>query len=290
MSKAYAGIGDGPRAFQIGPINAQKLGFMSSQKDSSFNLDGSPAEPAARVKGDFLALQYVKVTQINGRVIGLFGFVPYGTVSQTLLHSTTQAESSGVGDISLGSVFGLYGAPALKLKEYVKFKPNFSAALLTKLTLPSGKYSQEKYANLGSNRWSFRTGGVFAWYFGESLLPGQNTSIEFTPSVTFYSDNNQPYQAKTLAQKELYSFEANVTHDFSRKFWGSLDALYVIGGATITDGIKSENETKKFALGASLGMFFPEGLAMQINYGKTLKVDSQGYNDYSLRLKISKAF
>lgn len=56
MTKAYVGIGDGPRAFPIESISAQ----------------------------------------INGRVIGLFAFVPYGTVNQTLLHPTTQAESSGV--------------------------------------------------------------------------------------------------------------------------------------------------------------------------------------------------
>ncbi len=287
---AFAGIGDGPRAFQIGPVGAQKIGMMASHKNSSFNLDGSPAEPSARVQSDVVAMQYVRITQIKKKVVGLFGYLPYGEVTQTLLDSPREAESSGMGDIYLGAVIGLYNAPALKLKEYIQYKPSFTIALLTKLTLPTGEYQQDKFANMGNNRWSFRTGGVFSWYFGDSLLPGQNTSLEFTPSITVFGDNNQPYQASTLKQKEMYSLETNLTHDFNHMFWGSLDALYVIGGASITDGVKADNETEKVALGASVGMFISKGFTMQVNYGKTLKVDSEGYNDYSLRLKISKAF
>lgn len=286
----FAGIGDGPRAFQIGPVGVQKIGITPTHKNSNFNLDGSPAEPSARVISDFVAIQYATVTEVNGQAVGLFAYAPFGKVSQTLLQASKVSESSGLGDVSFGFALGLYGAPALKLKEYVQFKPSFTFGLTGKVSLPTGEYNQDKFANLGSNRWSVKVGAALSWYFGESLLAGENISFELTPGVTFFGENSDPYQADSLKQTQLYSLEANLTHDFSNIIWASIDALYVIGGVTVTDGKRADNETEKFALGGTVGVFISPGFTAQLGYGKTLKIDSEGYKDYSLRLKVSKAF
>lgn len=287
---ALAGIGDGPRAFQIGPVGATKIGITPTHKDSNFNIDGSRAEPAARIISDIVAFQYATVSKLNGQVVGLIVYAPFGKISKKSLETSKVAKSEGAGDLSLGIAIGLYGAPALKLKEFVRFKPSFSFGLTGKVILPTGEYNQDKFANLGSNRWSAKIGAALSWYFGESLLAGQNTSFELTPGVTFFGENSDPYEADSLKQTELYSLEANFTHDFSKRIWASIDALYLIGGATITDGIRADNETEKFALGGTLGVYISPGFTAQLGYGKTLKIDSDGYKDYSLRIKVSKAF
>ena len=287
---AQAGVGDGPRAYQVGPVGIQKINVMPINQDSSFNIDGSPAEPAARIKAKLVALQYTSLIDISGKTAGLFVIAPMGEVTGDLLKTSKQGENSGLGDIVVGGVIGLAGAPAMTMQEFATYKPEFGFGLLGKITLPTGEYSADKMFNLGANRWAAQLGGVLSWYFGESLLPGQVTSFELTPTITVYGDNDDPTSGDLLEQKELYTLEANLTHDFNSQFWGSVDALYLIGGATITDGIKAENETEKFLLGATVGAYLPNGYSLQLNYGKTLKVDSDGYNDHLVRLKISKSF
>ncbi len=259
-------------------------------QNSSFNVDGSPSKPAARIKVDLAVLQYTNLIKVSNKTAGLFAIVPMGKVTGELINTPMEGKNSGVGDIVLGGVIGLKGSPAMTAQQFVAYKPDFSFGLLGELTLPVGEYDSDKLFNLGANRWAGQLGAVFAWYFGQSLLPGQVTSIELTPSVTIYGDNDDPNNAERLEQKPLYSLETNFTHDFNSRYWGSVDSLYIIGGATITDGVKADNETEKFVLGASIGAYLPNGFSLQLNYGKTLKVDSDGYNDHLVRVKFSKAF
>ncbi len=285
-----AGVGDGPRAYQIAPIGSQKLSFIPMHQNSSFNVDGSPSEPAARIKVDILAVQYTNVVQIGSQTAGLFALVPTGKVEGKLINTPKKGDNRGMGDAVIGAIVGLSGAPAMSPQEYGRFNPGLSFGLLGKLTLPTGEYDSDKLFNLGANRWAAQIGGVMTHYFGDSLIPGQVSSLEVIPSVTFYGDNDSPHNADKLEQKPLYALETHLTHDFSSRLWGSIDALYNIGGATTTDGVKSDTDTEKFALGFTLGTNLPHGFNLQLNYGKTLKVDSDGYHDHLVRLKIAKSY
>ncbi|WP_281649122.1 transporter [Parendozoicomonas sp. Alg238-R29] len=287
---ALAGVGDGPRAYQVAPVGSQRLSIMPIHQNSSFHIDGSPSEPSARIKADILAMQYTHILDVGGNTTGLFAVVPYADISAKLLDTKRETGASGVGDLVVGAIFGLTGASAMTPKEFAAYKPGFTAGLLTKLTLPTGRYDEDNLLNIGTNRWAVQLGGAFSWYFGESLTAGNNTSIELTPAVTFYGDNDSPRNADKMEQRPVYTLEANATHDFSSRYWGSIDALYSIGGATETDGVKSQSDTEKFLLGATVGMYLPHGYGLQLNYGKTLKVDSDGYKDHLIRIKLSKSF
>lgn len=287
---AQAGVGDGPRAYQVAPVGSNSISFIPMHQNSSFNVDGSPSEPAARIKADIFALSYTRVFDLAGKTAGVFLLAPWADITGDLIDTPKSGTDNGLADVVVGGVVGIIGAPAMSTKEYVKFKPGFSMGILGLLTLPVGKYNSDDLFNVGANRWAAKMGTVMTWFLGDGLLPGQVTSLELTPSVSIYGDNDDPRDANKLEQKPLYSVEAHVTHDFNEHFWGSIDALYVIGGSTITDGVKSDSDTEKFALGASVGAYLPHGFSLQFNYGKTLKVDTDGFNDHLVRIKLSKSF
>ncbi len=287
---AYAGVGDGPRAYQVAPVGSQNISILPIYQNSRFNIDGSPSEPTARIKVDLVALQYSFITEVLNQTAGFYMVLPTGKVNGKLINTSKRGDSSGIGDIIIGGVIGLVDAQAMTPKEFATYKPEFGFGLLMELTLPTGEYNANKPFNLGSNRWSARMGAVASWYFGESLLPGQVTSIELVPTVAFYGNNNDISNGNTLEQEPVYSLEANFTHDFNTLFWGSIDALYKIGGRAITDGVRAEGDTDIFALGATVGAYLPEGFSLQLNYGQTLKVDTDGYKDHLVRLKLSKSF
>ncbi|MGR3660633.1 MAG: transporter [Paracoccaceae bacterium] len=288
---AAAGVGDGPRAYQNAPVGTQMLIFSYMKQDSGFNIDGSPSEPATRIDADIVVLQFTKVVDIGGNAAGLFVIAPMGRVTGNLLGPTKQGKSSGVGDLQFGMVLGLVGSPALTPKEYSTFSPGFSLGILAKLAVPTGAYSSSKTINFGTNRYALQIGAPMTWNLRDSFLPGNVTTLEFTPSIWLYSDNTSPTGgADRQSRKPLYSLETHLTHDFSKRIWGSLDAVYAIGGATTTDGSFDANAIEAVGVGATIGVALNNGFGLQMSYGKTPKSNTDGLKDNLFRVKFMKVF
>lgn len=290
-SPLRAGVGDGPRAYQNAPVGTQMLTLNYMKQDSGFNIDGSPAEPATRIDADIAAFQYTRVTEISGQAAGLFAILPTGRVTGGLIGTKKEGKSQGLGDIQLGMVLGLTGSPALSPKEFAAFEPGFSLGLLTKLSLPTGAYSASKTVNLGTNRFAAQIGFPMSWNLGPSLRPGSITSVEFTPSMWIYGNNSSPTGgASEQGRKPLFNFEGHVTHDFSESLWGSLDAVYTLGGATRTDGADDNNGVESLGLGATIGFVLDKGVGLQFSYGRTTKANTDGLRDDLFRVKLAKIF
>ena len=146
-----------------------------------------------------------------------------------------------------------------------------------------GEYDPDKTINLGTNRWSLRVGAPIMHFF--STGPGNTTSLEVQPSVTFFTDNdNISGASNTLAQDPIYKLEAHLTHDFTMMFWGSLDALYTAGGETTVDGIEKDNAQRSLGLGVTLGVFFSKTLGMTLSYGKIVDHNENGQDGRMFRM------
>lgn len=102
-----AGVGDGPRAYQLAPAGTKMVIFSYIKQDSGFNIDGSPSEPATRIDADILVAQHTRVINIAGNAAGIFAIVPMGRVSGSLVGTTRKGTSSGLGDLQFGMVMGL---------------------------------------------------------------------------------------------------------------------------------------------------------------------------------------
>jgi hypothetical protein len=234
--------------------------------ESNTNFAGDILIPGAGIKADIYVLNYNRFFSIKGRLaevwvtgIGgrLDGFVenPKG--------SSINISNSGVSDPYVAMRVGLKGAPALAPADFVKHRQEFAIYALAGLSLPWGEYSQADPLNLGTNRWSLRLGLPMTVPFGA----GSRTWLEIHPNVNFFGDNDEPFQAAHRSQDPLYVTETHLSHNFTAKFWMSLDLRYQYGGETTTDGLADDNRTNQWGGGASAGYSFTPKISGFIGYG-----------------------
>lgn len=277
-TKIYA-TGDGPRVFWAVPVDTNVITPMYFNIDSNFGFDSSLVIPNAKFDTNILALMYTRAISFGGNLGSISVIVPGAKVDASLGNlPALQGESSGLGDITVMGVFSLMGAPAYAKEEFASYVPETIVDLLIAVTAPTGAYDADKIINLGANRWSVRVGAPIMHFF--SAGPGNSTTIEVQPSVTFFTDNDDA----SLEQDPMYKLEAHVTHDFSMMLWGSLDAMYTTGGETTVHGIEKDNSQRSLGLGVSLGAFFSPTLGMTISYAEIVSNNEHSQDGTMFRM------
>ena len=277
-TKIFA-AGDGPRVFWAVPVDTNVLTPMFISVDSNYGFDNALIVPDAEFNTNVLALMYTRAISVGGNLGSISVIVPGAKVEASVGNlPALQGESSGLGDITVMGVFSLMGAPAYAKEDFASYTPETIVDLLIAVTAPTGVYDEEKSINLSANRWALRIGAPIMHFF--STGPGNSTSLEVQPSVTFFT--NKDYTS--LEQSPIYKLEAHVTHDFTMMFWGSLDALYTGGGETTVAGIEHDNSQSSLGLGVSLGAFFSKTLGMTVSYGKIVEHNENGQDGTMLRM------
>ena len=259
-TKIYA-AGDGPRVFWAVPVDTNVLSPMYFNIDSNFGFDSSLVIPNAEFNTNIAALMYTRAISFGGNLGSVSVIVP-GAKVEADLGILAHGESSGLGDITVMGVMSLMGAPAYNNQEFASYVPETIVDLLLAVTAPTGEYDEDKIINLGTNRWSVRVGAPIMHFF--SAGPGNSTTLEVQPSVTFFTDNDDA----SLEQDPIYKIEAHVTHDFNMMLWGSVDAMYTTGGETTVNGIEKDNSQRSLGLGVSLGAFFSPTMGMTMSYAE----------------------
>lgn len=172
---------------------------------------------------------------------------------------------TGFFDSYVGVRVGLYGAPALKLPEFMKHKQGLQIYGIFGTYLPVGKYDSSNPVNLGTNRWTFRTGAAFVKPFGKPTRP---VALEVVPTISFFTANNDPFgPALETTQKPLFQIENHVSYNLTKKFWGSLNARYQVGAETETDGVNQDNTLNQLGGGFTGGYQFTPKFSVQVGYG-----------------------
>jgi hypothetical protein len=268
-------VDDGARAYFPVPVGTNNLNLLGIFQNTNSSLDPATAVKGADVNIDVGVLQYTRAFSLGGNASAVAVLMPFGQLrgqailtgplgNNTIIRET---KSSGIGDISVLGVFGIIGSPAMTRMQYAQHKPGFSLGGLVMVTAPTGAYDDTKLLNLGTNRWSFRVGAPLGWAIGGSYLSPNLTTIEFVPSVTFYTTNDSPFRADRVSQNALFRIEGHLTHNFNRALWGSIDLTGNTGGATTTDD-KSDNNGKTWmGAGVTAGMNFSPAFGISATYG-----------------------
>ncbi len=72
--------------------------------------------------------------------------------------------------------------------------------------------------------------------------------------------------------------------------WGSLDALYTIGGETTVDGIAKDNTQRALGLGVTLGAFFSPTFGVSASYGEIVEHNKDSQDGRSFRVTAKYIF
>jgi hypothetical protein len=192
---------------------------------------------------------YVRSFELGGQSAKFDVIVPYSGFSAHALVAgrRQEREITGLGDPRFRVSVNLLGAPAISLKEFANCKQDLTVGVSLQVSAPVGQYDDTKLLNLGGNRWSFRP------ELGISKAWGRWT-FELAPSVTFFTDNPNFFNGKTLAQAPLFLVRGNIIHSFSNGVWVSLDGSYFRGARTTVNGVKGDNKQENVRAGVTLAL------------------------------------
>ncbi len=194
------------------------------------------------------------------------GFLP----PEAALNESFSESSSGFGDPSVAFTTNLIGTPRLKSTvDLLNYEPGFSMDLALLVSVPVGVYENDKLVNLGLNRWFGRIALPLKYHFGV-FAPGYMSSFEITPSVYLFGDNDDFNVRHTLKNEPIWQIESHLTHDFTRKFFGSIDMLYQNGFQSEIDGIEAGENLEIGSLGFSLSYEIEDNIMIRTGYSSNV--------------------
>lgn len=279
---------DGPRVYQLAPVGAQALTAFAVVKRGNETPESEDVVPGSQIDTNVVVLRYVQTFDLGGRQFSPFVILPTGSVRSTVRSQTGDIvnESSGLGDVQIGGVIGLYGSPALSPTDYAKFRPQITTGLLARVFFPTGAYSGDQPVNFGAGRYSFQVGLPTGLVLGQSFLAPTLTTLELLPTVTFYAENTQPFGAALVTKAPQFSLESHLTRNFSRTVWLSADMLYRNGGETTTDGRSDDNPIRGWSAGLTGAVRLAPKATVILTYEHVVQRSDEGPDGWFFRTAI----
>ena len=200
--------------------------------------------------------------------------VPVGRLSgeASVFGRTFSKDASGFGDPLVEIGINLIGPdPIRNIPDLMRYEPGFSLDVIGDLAFPIGEYDSEEPLNLGQNRWYGRVGAPIVWQLGP-WIPGRRTTLEFIPSLWFYSDNDD-FVGHTLSTKPMFQLEGHFTRDLAEAGWASFDANWLAGGKAGLDGVEGD-ALNNVGVGFTLGFHINENLQLTTGYMASVNDDA----------------
>jgi hypothetical protein len=264
-----------PRAYSNAPVGVNFLiaGYAYTSGGVAFGPSLPITNPDLNTSNAVVA--YARVLDLWGMSGKFDATVPYTWLSGTADYRGQQVPRTvdGFANSAFRLSVNLYGAPALTLKEFAAWEQDLIVGASFRVVVPWGQYDDTKLVNIGTNRWSFKPA------VGISKAVGQWT-MEFEAAAVLYTDNNDFFGGKTLAQAPLYSMQGHLIYGFHSGIWASLDATYFVGGRTTVNDVLNSDLQQNWRLGGTLA--FPVNRENSIKLYASSGVSSRTGNDYDL--------
>lgn len=262
-------LDDGPRMYWNGPVglNFAQLYTMVIE-GNSLSTDSQLYDPDIETDMELVSMEYDRYFDISGRTFFVTAVLTAGHVSGEALKQYKQS-TTGMGDLYFQGTINLFGAPALSPSDFADYKQDSVLSFLVGLSVPTGKYDNDRLLNMGQNRWGLRLGLPFVQTLGD-WKAGEITTLEILPSAWIYSSNDDYIGNTKLSQEPVYALEAHLTHDLTTRLYSSLDYSIQGGGETSINGVKQNDEHTTDSLGFTLGYQMNASSQMIVRYSESL--------------------
>jgi len=247
------------------PVIAMSVSGNSNPLDPSHGFD-----PSASLSADIAIAGFAKMMPFGKKAGMLAVLLPMGRIEGDfdIGGSLARESSSGYGDPMVEFNMNLIGPPPIKsLPELLRYEPGFSLDLIVDVAFPLGQYDNTQTLNLGQNRWYGRVGTPIVWQLGP-WIADRRTTLEIFPSLWFFSDNDD-FAGQNLESDSTFELETHLTRNFTSKFWGSVDAAYIVSGDSTIDGTTADG-TDILTAGFTLGYQLNDSMQLTIGYKSTL--------------------
>lgn len=250
-----------PRRWTHLPVGVNVLGAGYGYTTGDIGFDPVLLIEDVEVEAHTVLVSYVRSMDWFGKTARVDVLVPYQQARwQGLLDGIfTTVNREGLVDPRIRLSVNLYGAPALKGKEFLEYrashKTNTTVGIAVAVRVPFGQYKEDKLLNLGQNRFIIRPQVGFVHTRGP-------WSYELTGSVFFYTDNDEFFDGNKREQDHIYAIQAHVVRTFRPGLWASLSVGYGRGGRSTLNGV-DKDDLRSIVLSA-LSVGFPIGRTQAI--------------------------
>lgn len=238
-----------PRSYANTPVgmNFLLLGYFYSDGDVATDPSAPLEDGKVTVHGGITG--YIRSLDLWGKSGKLAALLPYACAdgSATLAGRPGERDICGPADPRLRLSINFYGAPALSLEDFRRYRQDLIIGATLQVTAPVGQYDSDKLLNIGTNRWSAKT------EIGASRALGRVT-LELAGAATFYTDNDNYFGDQKREQDPVYSIQGHFIYNFTHGAWGAIDGTYFRGGRTTTDGVRADDSQENTRIGATLAL------------------------------------
>jgi len=279
---------DGARLYMMVPDDTTIASLRLHRLHSNLAVDPG-ATAGSALDTNLAVFQFVQALDLGGRQSFIFLVVPASRISAGDGRGDSET-IHGLGDVQLGFVYGLHGAPALPTAEYARHRPGLAVNALAKIFFPTGAYSSGRSINVGANRWALRLGAPVVYAIGKGMADPGLVTIELMPTVTFFGANDDPFGSDRSRQKPLFIFEGHLTRGLGRRLWASLDILWREGGEFEVDGADAGNPQRALSLGGTATFALGSSASLRFSAGGVVARNEHGPNGWILRTIVGVAF
>lgn len=271
-----------PRAYLPAPIGLTYLSLSYTNNSGGLLFDPSLPVEDAQVEARVPTAALGGALSVFGRSGQVLAILPYVQADFTgSLGGTPQyRRRSGLGDTTYRFSSNIYGAPALHLREFAKYRPKTVIGASFTVTAPTGQYDPNLLINIGQNRWAFKP------ELGISHFVGR-WDFELAVGAWLYTTNSNFYGGQVRKQDPLGSVQLHVVRLLPRRMWAAFDGTFYTGGRSyVGTAIKADYQANT-RLGATFGIAIGQRQALRFAYfgGATTRV-GQDINSLSVAYQI----
>ena len=262
-----------PRFLSPAPVGMNFALLAYSHSTGNVMLDQSLPLEGTTAKLHSLTAAYARSINLFGTSGRITAVLPLanGKWHGNLDGTDTSTVRNGIGDPLVALSVNFIGSPALRGKQFAKYKRTNIIGASIKVRIPIGQYNSSKFFNLGTNRWQVSPRIGIAHLTGRFVFEGY-------ASAWFFSTNNNFYGGNTLEQKPLLALQLHVIYQFRAGFWGALSFGQGYGGETRVNGVDSDNIQTNNRAGATL--VFPVTRAHALKAAFTSGVTTRAGADF----------
>src|SRR5262245_15010963 len=203
-----------PRAYVNTPVGLNFLLAGYGYAAGGVATDPSLPLQNAHLQVHSTILAYARALDVWGKSGKVDVVLPSAWLSGTaeIAGQPRERHVSGLADPRLRFSVNLYGAPALALPEFARYRQDLIIGASLQVSMPLGQYDPDKLVNIGTNRWSVKPELGISKALGPLIL-------ELATGVTLYTDNHDFFGGKTRAQAPIYSVQGHMSYTLGAGIW-----------------------------------------------------------------------
>jgi hypothetical protein len=209
-----------------------------------------------------ISASYFRSIDFLGRSGNITVVAPYlsGNLEGKLAGEFTAVRRSGIADPALRFAVNLYGAPAMKVKEFASYRQKTNIGASVFVVAPLGQYDPNKLVNIGANRWAFKSEIGFS-----HAIQKRRLVLDAYLGVWLFTANND-YQGRTRTQNPIVNTQFHLSYNLTPRAWAAFDVNFFSGGRTIVDGGPNNDVQHTSRLGGTLSVPLSRRQSMKVAY------------------------